>query len=351
MSILILTTSDSGAGHLKQEKRADRILAFVHRLVTGPVSTNGPPEAFFWRRQALYERDGLFYEPWWFDDRSPNGPVWNQLTDICREHDRVELWIDPDPNALLVLLQLLDWLGPIPEIASRLWVKQSESPLGERRRGDWTSAPISVKPIMVTLARRAWSAFGAPTPEAWVALQDDPDLDNLPGLRRAIELMLNELPDQTGLGATERRILSLTERQGWWKNKERHSGDLPASLLPENESLILPLMQRVLQWDERLPLGYFEIGETLCELAAAPVPALSGVTESRFDLDVHQDGERFRRFRESPLSLTALGHRLIAKNDDWSRHNPIHRWWGGTRLTNDALWRWHATQGQLLTPR
>jgi hypothetical protein len=26
------------------------------------------------------------------------------------------------------------------------------------------------------------------------------------------------------------------------------------------------------------------------------------------------------------------------KND--GRHNPIDRWWGGTRLTNDRLWRW-----------
>ncbi len=23
------------------------------------------------------------------------------------------------------------------------------------------------------------------------------------------------------------------------------------------------------------------------------------------------------------------------------RHNPIDRWWGGTQLTNDNLWRWN----------
>jgi hypothetical protein len=25
---------------------------------------------------------------------------------------------------------------------------------------------------------------------------------------------------------------------------------------------------------------------------------------------------------------------------DFNRHNPIDRWWGGTYLTNDRLWRY-----------
>jgi hypothetical protein len=36
----------------------------------------------------------------------------------------------------------------------------------------------------------------------------------------------------------------------------------------------------------------------------------------------------------------ALAEAIIAGHDDFSRHNPIHRWWGGTELTNDRLWRW-----------
>jgi hypothetical protein len=31
-------------------------------------------------------------------------------------------------------------------------------------------------------------------------------------------------------------------------------------------------------------------------------------------------------------------------------HNPIHRWWGGTELTNDRLWRWDAENGVLIAP-
>jgi hypothetical protein len=40
------------------------------------------------------------------------------------------------------------------------------------------------------------------------------------------------------------------------------------------------------------------------------------------------------------LSLTEFGKAIVAHKEDFSRHNPIHRWWGGTELTNDRLWRW-----------
>ena len=357
MSTLILVTGDSGAGHLKQERRADQVLTFSHRLVTGPVPARGAPEDFFRRRRATCEAEGLCSGSWRFgaedpgDEASPWRGVWRPLPDMCRVHDRVELWIDPDPNAQLVLVQLLDWLGHRPEIAPRLWLKQAEAALGERRPGDWVFPPRPVDAADVALASRAWAAFGASTPAAWAAMRNDPELHRLAGLRRAVEQSLDELPDHTGLGATARRILGLIERQGWWTEADGRGEGFSGRHLSDPERCVSPLMQRILRWGERCPLSYFEIGETLCELAAAPVPALTGVTEHHFDQDMHHDTERHRRFRESPISLTELGHRLVAGRDDWSLHNPVHRYLGGTRLTNDMLWRWDASQERLLEPQ
>ena len=116
MSTLILTTCDSGAGHLKHERIADRVLSFTHHLVTGPIPAGAAPESFFQCRRALYGSEGLFHAEGWFvvedgDGRDPHrSHIWSGLPEACREHDQVELWIDPDPNAQLVLLQLLDWL-------------------------------------------------------------------------------------------------------------------------------------------------------------------------------------------------------------------------------------------------
>ena len=50
----------------------------------------------------------------------------------------------------------------------------------------------------------------------------------------------------------------------------------------------------------------------------------------------------------------AVAHRArpghSGRADDFSRHNPIHRWWGGTELTNDRLWRWDAVKQILAEP-
>ena len=59
---------------------------------------------------------------------------------------------------------------------------------------------------------------------------------------------------------------------------------------------------------------------------------------------------RYERYKPSRLSLTALGKAVLMQTEDFSRHNPIHRWWGGTRLTNDSLWRWDPANRALIAP-
>jgi hypothetical protein len=58
----------------------------------------------------------------------------------------------------------------------------------------------------------------------------------------------------------------------------------------------------------------------------------------------------FVRYKASKLSLTALGKAILAEKEDFSRHNPVHRWWGGTELTNDRLWRWDVANRTLMAP-
>jgi hypothetical protein len=67
-------------------------------------------------------------------------------------------------------------------------------------------------------------------------------------------------------------------------------------------------------------------------------------------MESHDDRERQRRYKQSRLSLTALGRAILAGTEDFSRYNPIHRWWGGIELTNDRLWRWDAATRALVAP-
>jgi len=50
--------------------------------------------------------------------------------------------------------------------------------------------------------------------------------------------------------------------------------------------------------------------------------------------------DRHKASLRSRLSLTEFGRDVVAHEADFSRHNPIDRWWGGTHLTNDRLWRY-----------
>jgi hypothetical protein len=96
--------------------------------------------------------------------------------------------------------------------------------------------------------------------------------------------------------------------------------------------------------------GFWELGELLDGLARCRAPAVAGLGEGPFTLEMHEDRERHRRYYESRLSLTPLGEAILVRKDDFSRHNPVHRWWGGTELTNDRLWRWDPENRTLVAP-
>jgi hypothetical protein len=79
---------------------------------------------------------------------------------------------------------------------------------------------------------------------------------------------------------------------------------------------------------------------------------------SRFDLQglglAELASSNFRRrdeiYKKSRPRLTELGEAVLHGLEDFSRHNPIHRWWGGTELTNANLWRWDPVAQTLVAP-
>jgi hypothetical protein len=99
--------------------------------------------------------------------------------------------------------------------------------------------------------------------------------------------LLEELPGRvTGLGASEMRILELISA-GYW-----HPFDLR------------PLYRQRFQ---RRVFGESEVGIMLERLALAPVPAVSGLAEWPFRIEMHDHSSRNERFKVSRLSLTELG--------------------------------------------
>jgi hypothetical protein len=317
---LILTADSSSAGGVVSAGHADLAVPIELRMVWGPPRSDAELAAF------LAARTSQPPEFHWPDSVPP--PRLEQfgmnglgLMEACARCETVELWMETEPNAQLVLIWLLDYLGSQAKTLNII-LRHVDASLGETepaRLAELKFPGVAINDHHLEIASLAWQAYRAPTPHAWFDLLGR-DLSILPQLRRCVLEMLAELPGRaTGLGASELRILELIAA-----GYER-----PFEVFPHYRQ----------RFQHRV-VGYWEAGALLEGLALAPIPAVSGLAEWPFTLEMHDERERYERYKESRLSLTALGKAILAGTEDFSWHNPIDRWWGGTHLTNERLWRW-----------
>jgi hypothetical protein len=244
------------------------------------------------------------------------------LADFCRHYEAVELWFDVGPEDQLQLIWLLDYFGAYPEAIARLKLRLVDRDMdwiGLYGIDNWSPPIVDVTEKELATAQAAWQAYRSPTPQACVNLLQR-DLSALPLLKPALLDLLAELPSvSTGIGATEMRMLEMIGR-GYSR---------PYDLFYRSE------MRQTRVFTE------FEYGDLLEGLAFGPTPAVVGLDEELRTMRRDNLRDRDRAYKRGRVSLTDFGKAVVAQKEDFSRHNPIDRWWGGTHLTNDNLWRWN----------
>lgn len=330
MTRLIVTTDSSIAGAIQQAGLADLVIAIERRLIWERLPSDAEIDAFFAPRTT--QPRGLH----WLDDT----PSWGLdepgvkdrgFIELVAEYDTVEFWRGPEPNAQLILLWLLDhWhrqRNANPDFVVRslfLGVRDVDPPGGELY-----PPVVGITPRQLKSASRVWRAYRAPNPQSWRGLFKT-DLHWLPQLGPHVRALLEELPrPASGLGATEARILRLISR----------GGVQPFDVFPGHQKSY-----------ELHVCGYWEVGALLDGLARCERPAVSGLDEGPFSLEMHNDSTRFDRYKRSRLSLTEFGKAVLGGDENFRRHNRIDRWWGGTHLTNERLWRWDPETRELVAP-
>lgn len=332
MRRLVLASTDSAGGCLKAAGIAEKVIALGIEFLLLPAPAITKPLKFFDARRALLGSQHYGYDGF-VDGAVRTKRHLRRLISTARSFDRIELWCDPDPNAQLQTMFMLHWLGSLPRVARKLVVFHADRRLGEERPEDvqaWQPLFVTLNSRQFAMASKVWCAYQQPTPEAWFALLRDDNIDSFPFLRTCVIKLLRELPGHSsGLSSTELRLLQSVAR-GRTTARAVFAGLYPPY--------------------ERSPLEYWALGHLLCGLAMCDEPALTGVTERKFNLDFHDDEARFTAFMASEITTTSFGRMLLDGTEDFARHNRIDYWWGGTRLTNARLWRWDEQSQALVAP-
>jgi hypothetical protein len=316
----VILTSLSGAS-LKRDGKdiADVVIPFTFRFVWGQLPSPDKLASYLGKGSGKHARGNHWsdYVSWPRDV----GPPPMGLVEFCMHFDAVELWFDSMPNDQLLQIWLLDHLRHYPDILSQLKVgllsfNLIEIPLEGLRK--WEVPNVDVSKDELETAAVTWQAYRAATPQACVDVLAR-NISSLLLLRPALHELLNELPSRTtGLGATEMRMLEMI---AW-------------GYANTNPLFYLRTLRGTRVFDDS------ELGYLLEGLAHGPTPAVAGLDDELRTLEKKNHRDRDKAFKRSRLSLTDFGKALVAHREDFSRHNPIDRWWGGTRLTNDRLWRW-----------
>ncbi|SDR88547.1 hypothetical protein [Bradyrhizobium canariense] len=302
----------------------DLAVNFFFRFVWGQLPSPDELAAYFGPRTPDHGPSHGYH---WSDfasrwERSKNEGLRDlSLAEFCQQYETVELWFDTRPNAQLQLIWLLDDFRSNPETVARLKLRLLPSDMigiPPGGFGTWRPPLVDVTEQELATASAAWQAYRATTPEACFGLLRR-DLSALPLLRPVLLDLLEELPSaSTGLGATEMRMLELIGRGYSLTNALFHLWDLRQTRV----------------FDE------WENGYLLDGLALGPTPAVTGLDDELRTISRKNLRDRQTAYHRSELSLTEFGKSILAHKEDFSRHNPIDRWWGGTRLTNACLWRW-----------
>ncbi|PIT06025.1 hypothetical protein TSA1_12035 [Bradyrhizobium nitroreducens] len=324
MSHLILTTNDRAEDALRQSRLANVVLGFSSRFVWRKLPSQEQLSMGLKRRSDRHCNPGDH----WLDHArcgSLDGFGTRDIGffELCAKFDSIEIWVDPKANDQLVLVWLLDLLRPYKEVTTKLSLVHTDDQVANyapESIAKWKLPAFKVTDNHFAMASRAWQAYQAETPQSCFDLLMT-DLTILPGLRPALIALLEELPDSvTGLGATEMDILDFVN-DGHTNPRHVTEARWIRDVLDENDA-----------------------GDALLELGAHPAPVVL-LGDSAFDNE-----DRYFGRSEWKVTLTEFGRSILAREDDMWRHNRIYRWWGGTELSNERLWRWDRESRSLVAP-
>ncbi len=244
------------------------------------------------------------------------------LTNLSHQ-DEIVLWFEHDLFCQVHLIYLLNHFAQHPVTPARfslICINQFPGVADFRGLGQLTAEQMislfdtrhEISPAELQLAQRAWAAYQSDDPRELVSLLYS-DTSALPFLNAALWLHAARFPStHNGLGFAENRLLSF---------------------IADGVTNYMQLCPKFFAAEPVYGLGDLAIQQDLRRMADAkhPLIELTGLPD----------------WRTVQCRLTDTGKQVIAGQADFVRLNTLDQWLGGTHLTNDNLWRWHASSRTL----
>ncbi|MGC4410110.1 hypothetical protein D4A92_21825 (plasmid) [Rhizobium rosettiformans] len=314
---LRLTCNEAAAGYLK----ANQAIALVSAEIV-PVSGH------FIRSPVTRSNDSERNDQ---EVLPSSKPMMDRLLERFRSADRVELYIDPDPNSQLLMIYLLSQAIRANVNPSNLAIFQGTTPWGQQNAEtsiDAVAPSMQVKEPHLSAAAAIWAAYAAATPQAFLRL-DPQDLAPFPLMNRTREALLEDLPSaDAGLGACEHLVLKTVAAQGCTVAKV-------ASAFANDPIHLIDLPQIV---------------DLVTALSTGASPVIDGLNGRLGADNFHVDGDACESYTRSHIRLTDYGHKIHSGELDFVKTHGIDRWWGGTRLKGHTAWRWDRKSRALISP-
>ena len=321
---LHITNGDSAAALLEAGGCTGTILPWQDVLHEGPVPALGL------RALSAVRVDFLAHRGW---GTRPELHAQFGLRDRTIEgfsaYSEVVLWFEHDLYDQLQLVQILSFLArqdlsntPVTLVC----IDRHEAVEAFRGLGDLQPGHIAplfqgraeVPKSTYDTAVAAWDAFTGKDLKAVVAFLAM-DSSALPFMRAALARWLQELPSTfNGLGRTPHHVLRMA------------AGDCSSAV---------DLLKA--HWDQEQVffMGDWSFWNVIGTLATAPTPLVT-VTGARSARDM----------RAATVSVTAMGHRVLAGECDAVELRGIDCWFGGTHLNGHrAHFRWDAASGTVMS--
>jgi len=297
--VLHIVNGEATINRLKTAEIQGTFIPWQDFLHEGPVPESLSLEELSKIRAEYISTKGLGS----FDEVYQNFRERNSTLNSFKKYQKIILWFENDLYDQLQFIQVLEWFSKYASKSTSISYISCDTYLHSYRPKELNKLLVynreQVSHTHYIIAKKAWSAFCSPTPEAWFKLQDD-DISELPFLKNSIIRMLEEYPNTiNGLSRTAHQALLIIE------NNIHHPQEIYERYQKSEE---IRFMGDVLFWD-----------------------ILKELEENRLLISKNEG---------KYLQITHLGEEVIKGDINWLDIHHIDKWLGGVHLNQKNLWCW-----------